>query len=108
VGAQPRTEFVVSMAHSLKFLKNSDHINYAIGAMNKMHGHAAKHFANHPNHLKAVEKLRLPTTGPIPFVPPKDWNPKDPRKENGGYVDKYGYCGAGTRAARGGPSGMSS
>lgn len=37
---------------------------------------------------KTVQKLRLPTNGPIVFVPPKGF---DGVKRNGGYRDAYGY-----------------
>lgn len=66
-------------------------INRALGAMNKMSEAAGKAYSKYPQWQKAAEKLKLPTDGPISFVPPKNWNPKNPVKgPNGGYMDAFG------------------
>ncbi|MFI0237654.1 polymorphic toxin type 17 domain-containing protein [Streptomyces sp. NPDC016845] len=37
-----------------------------------------------------AKSKRLPTDGPVPFVPPKKWDPKRPQERGGGYKDRYG------------------
>jgi short repeat uncharacterized protein predicted to be involved in signal transduction/putative RNase toxin 17 of polymorphic toxin system len=92
--------WLAKRAHNPEFLKNlAFNIEYAglaranraLGAMDTLLKEAAEFYANNPGARKAVQKLSLPTQGPIVFVPPKGWNPASPRRENRGYVDAYGY-----------------
>ena len=83
-------EFVVNLYHNLKAVGPALMFK-GLGVMNKLLKDAEKYYAKFPEHYKAVQKLRLPTKGPIVFVPPKGFNPADPTIRNKGFVDAYGY-----------------
>ncbi|MEW9526999.1 polymorphic toxin type 17 domain-containing protein [Microbispora sp. NPDC049125] len=66
----------------------------ALGVVNRLHTDAEKLYARYPRWAEKAKSLNLPTDGPVPFVPPKNWNPRNPQKDvlNGreGFVDAYG------------------
>ncbi|ETK33279.1 polymorphic toxin type 17 domain-containing protein [Microbispora sp. ATCC PTA-5024] len=66
----------------------------ALGVVNRLHTDAEKIYARYPRWAEKAEKLNLPTDGPVPFVPPKNWDVRNPQKDvlNGreGFVDAYG------------------
>ncbi|MFV2120108.1 polymorphic toxin type 17 domain-containing protein [Streptomyces sp. Act-28] len=61
----------------------------ALTLMNKLAGDAGKAYKN-KKFLQTAKKHDLPTDGPVPFVPRKDWNPGSPQVRGGGFPDKYG------------------
>jgi len=73
--------------------QNPTKLNDALGKLNQLAGDAAKRYEN-PRWQAAADRLELPTDGPIPFVPPKNWQPHNPQSvmEGGrkGFVDAYG------------------
>lgn len=60
--------------------KNPTKLNEALGTMNRLAGDAAKRYRD-PRVLEAAQKRGLPTEGPVPFVPPKKWDAKNPPTE---------------------------
>jgi hypothetical protein len=70
---------VGKLQNVLKSLKHVDVSSYntALGTMNRMAGEAAKRYQNSAV-LAAAQKRGLPTDGPVPFVPPKNWNHSNP------------------------------
>lgn len=66
----------------------------ALAIANRLHVDAAAIYAKRPKFLTKAQGLHLPTDGPVPFVPPKNWQPSNPQKAtvNGreGFVDAYG------------------
>lgn len=60
--------------------KNPGKLNEALGTMNRLAGDAAKRYRD-PKVLQAAQKRGLPTEGPVPFVPPKKWDAKNPPTE---------------------------
>ncbi|MGV3526415.1 MAG: polymorphic toxin type 17 domain-containing protein [Candidatus Sericytochromatia bacterium] len=42
--------------------------------------------------LAGAHKYHLPTDGPVPFVPPKRWNPNSPARtsDGKGFIDNFG------------------
>ncbi|MBB5873555.1 hypothetical protein F4553_006989 [Allocatelliglobosispora scoriae] len=72
---------------------NPAKVNEALGKLNKLAGDAAKRYEN-PRFQAGADRLELPTDGPIPFVPPKRWQPENPQSEmvggQKGYRDDYG------------------
>ncbi|MFD5410967.1 hypothetical protein [Streptomyces nojiriensis] len=79
--------FIGNAMKSVKHLQPTMWEN-ALGIMNKMAGDAAKRYSN-TKWLAAAQKKNLPTDGPIPFVPLKNWDPKRPAA-GGGWEDAYG------------------
>ena len=62
----------------------------ALRTLNNMHGAAEVAYKNE-KYLAKANKLNLPTDGPIPFVPPKNWDVTNPtRGKNHGFIDAYG------------------
>ncbi|WP_143591266.1 polymorphic toxin type 17 domain-containing protein [Thermoactinospora rubra] len=74
--------------------RGPQHALDALTIANRMHVDAAAIYAKKPKFLAKAKSLHLPTDGPIPFVPPKNWQPNNPQKAtvNGreGFVDAYG------------------
>jgi hypothetical protein len=70
---------VGKLQNVLKSLKHVDpsSFNTALGTMNRLAGDAAKRYEN-PSVLAAAQKRGLPTDGPVPFVPPKNWSHSNP------------------------------
>ncbi|MFI6320570.1 polymorphic toxin type 17 domain-containing protein [Nonomuraea sp. NPDC050556] len=66
----------------------------ALTIANRLHVDAAAIYLKRPKFLDKAKSLHLPTDGPVPFVPPKNWQPSNPQKLtlNGreGFVDAYG------------------
>ena len=60
--------------------KNPTKLNEALGTMNRLAGDAAKRYRD-PKVLDAAQKRGLPIEGPVPFVPPKRWDAKNPPNE---------------------------
>jgi hypothetical protein len=61
-----------------------------LGVMNAMQRDAEKYLSGKgPEFLRVLKDARLPTMGPIRFVPRKNFNPSKPRR-NGMYEDAYG------------------
>lgn len=60
----------------------------ALALLNRMHGDAAKIYADFPKWAEKAKKLGLPTDGPVPFVPPKNWDPN--RVDKRAVTDAYG------------------
>ncbi|MBE8527629.1 hypothetical protein ILP97_60965, partial [Amycolatopsis sp. H6(2020)] len=84
-----RPGFLDNVAHNLKGL-SPDHANRALGVMNAMQRDAEKFLSGKgPEFEKFLKINRLPTMGPIRFVPPKDFNLKRARRD-GMYEDAYG------------------
>ncbi|MEU3823551.1 polymorphic toxin type 17 domain-containing protein, partial [Streptomyces sp. NPDC030392] len=81
-------DWVGKAAHSLKHL-SPNQWHDALTKMNKLSGDAAKAYKN-KRYVQAAEKFGLPTNGPVPFVPRKDWDVKRPQIRGGGFEDKYG------------------
>jgi hypothetical protein len=85
---------VGKLQNILKSLKHADpsSFNSALGTMNRMAGDAAKRYEN-PHVLAAAQQRGLPTEGPVPFVPPKNWNHSNPAQDTlygrRGVVDAY-------------------
>lgn len=90
------------MESILKSLKHADwrnpgKLNEALGTMNRLAGEAARRYRD-PKVLQAAQRRGLPTEGPVPFVPPKNWDVNNPptarfRTPGGakrGTVDAYG------------------
>lgn len=70
-------------------------VEKALSTLNGLHRDAQKAYENTRWLKRAKEDFKLPTEGPVVFVPPKNWDPKRPKKamaENGqiGYQDRYG------------------
>ncbi|GAA3831347.1 hypothetical protein GCM10022226_60530 [Sphaerisporangium flaviroseum] len=59
----------------------------ALGVVNRLQTDAAKAYKN-ARWLEKAKKLGLPTDGPVPFVPPRNWDPNRVDKRN--IVDAYG------------------
>lgn len=74
-------------------LRAPDRVDDALGTLNRLH-HKAERAYRYPRWLDRARQLNLPTHGPVPFVPPKNWNPSVPQTDvlNGrkGYVDAFG------------------
>ncbi|NUT39282.1 MAG: hypothetical protein HOV86_04780 [Thermoactinospora sp.] len=70
-------------------LKNPGKVMDALGVVNRLHTDAAKIYAKYPKWAERAKKLGLPTDGPVPFVPPKNW---DPNRANAGsgITDAFG------------------
>jgi hypothetical protein len=83
-------DFLTRMGKSLKHVPVSKY-QEAAASMNRLVGDAAKRYKNSKVLAKADE-LGLPTSGPVPFVPPKNWNTARPptRSNTKDYLDDYG------------------
>lgn len=81
------TRFTTALVRSLKHVdwNNPAALNQALGTFNRMAGDAARRYAD-PRVVAHAERLGLPTGGPIPFVPPKNWSPRGGRS----FEDAYG------------------
>ncbi|MGH8884605.1 MAG: polymorphic toxin type 17 domain-containing protein [Egibacteraceae bacterium] len=69
-------------------------VQNALSTLNRVHSDAQKAYEN-GGWLQKAKDLKLPTEGPVAFVPPKNWDPNRPlkaRAQNGrmGFVDRYG------------------
>ncbi|MEV0581792.1 polymorphic toxin type 17 domain-containing protein [Nonomuraea sp. NPDC050310] len=89
--AKAITEGFDSLKNTLKNvdLKNPGKVMDALGVVNRLHTDAAKIYAKYPKWAERAKKLGLPTDGPVPFVPPKNW---DPNRANAGsgITDAFG------------------
>ena len=67
-------------------------LNDSLKALNNIAETGAKIYGKHPNWLAKAQKLGLPTDGPVSFVPPKNWNPKNPfrTQDKKGFIDNFG------------------
>ncbi|MFD8957452.1 polymorphic toxin type 17 domain-containing protein [Streptomyces anulatus] len=81
-------DWVGNAIKSVKHLSPSQY-GEALAKMNKLAGDSGKAYKN-KNWLATAKKYDLPTDGPIPYVPPKGWDPKRPQVRGGGFPDKYG------------------
>ncbi|WP_218924613.1 polymorphic toxin type 17 domain-containing protein, partial [Streptomyces sp. rh207] len=81
-------DWVGNAIKSVKHLSPSQY-GEALSKMNKLAGDSGKAYKN-KNWLATAKKYDLPTDGPIPYVPPKGWDPKRPQVRGGGFPDKYG------------------
>lgn len=62
----------------------------ALNALNNLHKGAEAAYKN-TRFLSKAENLKLPTNGPVPFVPPARWDVTRPAKgPNGGFMDNFG------------------
>jgi len=66
-------------------------VQQSLNTLNNMHKAAEAAYAS-PKILAGAKKWNLPTNGPVPFVPPKRWNPNNPAKtaDGKGYIDAFG------------------
>jgi hypothetical protein len=91
------------LTHTLKALGPSltspAKLNATLKSLNNMHKTAEVAYKN-PKWLAKVKNMGLPTDGPLVFVPPKKWNPKNPLRTN----DKKGFLDAFGNEWRKGPS----
>jgi hypothetical protein len=91
------------LTHTLKALgpsiKSPVKLNDTLKSLNNMHKAAEVAYKN-PKWLKKIKNMGLPTDGPIVFVPPKKWNPKNPLRTS----DKKGFLDAFGNQWRKGPS----
>ncbi|MFD6068504.1 polymorphic toxin type 17 domain-containing protein [Amycolatopsis lurida] len=82
-----RKGFLENALHNVKGL-SPDHANRAFSVMNTLHRDAEKYLSGKgPEYLKALKAARLPTMGPIRFVPADTFKPSTPRRS---YNDAYG------------------
>lgn len=74
-------------------LKAPTRVDDALGTLNHLHRRAQRAYGK-PRWLERARQLGLPTDGPVPFVPPKNWSATVPQTDvvNGrkGYVDAFG------------------
>ncbi len=80
-------------------IKSPAKLNDTLKSLNNMHKAAEVAYKN-PKWLAKVKNMGLPTDGPIVFVPPKRWNPKNPLRTS----DKKGFLDAFGNEWRKGPS----
>lgn len=76
---------------TLEKLDSPAKIGDTLKAINNIQKDAELAYKN-SNWLAKAEKIGLPTSGPISFVPPKHWNPSNPLKtqDGKGFIDNYG------------------
>ena len=73
--------------------KNPARLNRALGTLAGLQRKAELAYKN-TDWRKKAKRLRLPTEGGVPFVPPKNWDVNFPKRESvggrDGYVDAFG------------------
>jgi hypothetical protein len=69
-------------------LHNPTKILDALGIVNRLHVDAEKAYARFPRWRARAESLGLPTDGPVPFVPPRNWDPS--KVDSRSITDAYG------------------
>ncbi len=86
-----RADGITDLAKTLqKVGPDAGKLNDTLRSLNNVHDAAEAAYKNEKWLAKAKD-LQLPTDGPIAFVPPKGWDPKNPKRgPNHGYVDAYG------------------
>lgn len=94
-GMQHLAKYTTDLNFLNRFQKSLKHVPFnghkqATATMNRLAGDAAKRHKN-TSFLQKATKLGLPTSGPVPFVPPKSWNVSDPRTRSrqNDYIDAY-------------------
>ncbi|MGH3708600.1 MAG: polymorphic toxin type 17 domain-containing protein [Pseudonocardiaceae bacterium] len=73
--------------------KNPARLNRALGILASLQKKTEVAYKN-KDWLERAKKLELPTKGPVPFVPPRNWDPKFPKTTmvdgRAGYIDTFG------------------
>jgi hypothetical protein len=82
---------IPALINTLSKLDNPAKIGDTLKTLNNIQKDAGIAYKN-ADWLAKAKKLDLPTEGPISFVPPKHWNPKNPMKtqDGKGFIDNYG------------------